>query len=147
MFVIHRPPAAHQFLVDSTATTRSFPPNDPRFVVTNVMNKADTTLEVPVRGHILVIATRRAVVGEAEPLPISKVHVQQPLIGSIEAYTPLCKSQEGVIVTHVGLQAEYTTVETVWPTDIGHSSKSVREVEQLIRSAQGHYVGVKVYEV
>ena len=89
MLVIDSPPAPQQLLIDSTRFLL-FPSNQPRFFVSNVVHHVYLALEVPIGRHILIIPTGRAIVREAQPLPILEVHVQEPLICSIEADSSLC---------------------------------------------------------
>lgn len=101
MFIIYSPPAAKQLLVYASC---SFPvsSHDPRFVRSDEVHHADTTLEMPVCGHILIITAWGAVVAEAQPVPILEVHVEQALISTIEADATLGQGQKSVVIAHVG---------------------------------------------
>ena len=143
MLVIDSKPSTQQLFINSSRSFL-FSPNVPRFLISNEVYHADIALEMSISGHILVVSTWRTIVREAQSFPIPKMHIQQSLVCSIKAYTPLCQSKECVVVAHIRFQGEHTAVETVRPTYVWSSRKLGRIVEQLIWSAQSHDIRVYV---
>lgn len=143
MLVIDSPPPTQQLLIYPSSSFR-FSPDYPRLISSNVVHHADTALEVSISRYILVVSTRRAVVREAQPLPIPEMHIQKPLVSPIKAYTSLCQCQECVVIPHVGFQREDAAVETVWPSYIWNSCKCGRSTEELIWCLECHNIGIYV---
>jgi len=56
------------------------------------MDHTDTALEMPVGRYVLIICARGAIVGETQSFPIGKVHIEQALVGPVEADPSLCQS-------------------------------------------------------
>ena len=92
MFVVHCPPSSHLLFIHAGGTC-TISADPPWFVVSNEMHHVYSTLKVSVSRNILVVATRRTIVGKAQPVPIPEMHVQQTLVCSIEAYASLCQCQ------------------------------------------------------
>lgn len=146
MLVIYSPPSPQQLLIHSTRALL-FPPNQPRLFISNVVHHVYLALKVPIGRHILIVSTGRAIIREAQSLPIPEVHVQQSLICSIEAVSSLCQSQQSIVFAHVGFQRKDTAVEAIRPSNVWYSCKAWRIVEQFIRSSKCYDVCVYVYDV
>lgn len=114
--------------------------------MSDVMYHVDTALEMAICRHILVIPARRAIVGEAQSLPISEVHIQQSLICPIEAYSPCGQCQESIVVTHIGVQDHNPAVETIGPANVWHGSKVGVDGEKLVRGTQRDHVRIDVHQ-
>ena len=112
------------------------------------MCDADRVAEVSIRRQVLIVGARRAVVREAQPLPIAKVRVQQALIRPVEAHSPLRKGQQRVVVPHVRREQHGTAVEAIGPAHVRRRGEAGlrKGFEELIRRAQGYGVGIEVDE-
>lgn len=111
------------------------------------MHHLNPALKVPIRRHILIVSARRAIIREAQPLPVSRseMHVQQPLVCAVEARAPGGESEEGVVVAHVGGEGEDAAVEAVGPADVWDGGEGGGIVaEELVGGAEGDDVGVYV---
>lgn len=74
MFIVYSPPSAHLLLINpSGAYTISA--YLPWLVVAYEVYHADRALKMPVSGYVLIIAARRTIIGEAQPIPVPEVHV------------------------------------------------------------------------
>lgn len=91
MPVVYRPPHSQKLTVDSRVVP-VVSAKRPRLVRADEMHCSNTTGKVPVGGDVLVVATRGAVVDEAQPVPLAEMHVEKPLVGPIETDTALCQS-------------------------------------------------------
>ena len=123
MLVIDSPPPAQQFLVYTASRTHLASSNYPRLLFANEMYEGYATGEMSVRWKVLIVPTGSTIVGKTQSFPVSEMHIEQSLICTIEADTPLCKGEKSVIVTHVRLEGKDATVETIGPADIGNSGK------------------------
>ena len=118
----------------------------PRFLGSYKMYQANCTLEMLVGRDILIIRARRAVVRETESMPVSKVHVQQALVGAVKAGTAFRKSFERKVVLHIWPQYHNTAVKAIGPADIGGSGEIYVHVQELVGGFDGHHVRVNVYD-
>lgn len=128
MLIVHSPPPAQQFFIDSNCSF-ILSTNDPGLFIANIMYHADAALEMSISRHILVIPTRCTIVGEAQSLPVTEMHIQQPLICTVEAYSSFCQGQKCVVVTHFGLQGEDAAVEAIRPSYVRGGREGRRVVE------------------
>lgn len=109
------------------------------------MDHVDAGLEVSVGREVLVVRGRSDVVGERQTVEVVlEVDVEETLVGTIEGNAPLGHGDHGVVIAGVGRNRHDTSVEDVWPTNIGGSRKGVREIEELVRSPVGNDVGIDV---
>jgi electron transfer flavoprotein alpha/beta subunit len=74
------------------------------------------------------------------------MHIQQTLIGSIEADAPLRESLQSVIVLHIGPERHQATVEAIRPAYVRGGSEIYLQREQFVGGAQGHDIAVDVYD-
>lgn len=88
MLIVHSPPSSQQLFIDPCCPLR-LSTDDPRLVISDVMDHVDGALEVPVGRDILVISAGCAVIGKAQTMPFSKMHIQQPLVSTVETDTSL----------------------------------------------------------
>lgn len=122
MSIIDSPPSAQQLVV-RRLRWGNLPGHVPGFLGTDKMHHTDRTLEVLIGRDVLVVCARRAVIREAEPMPVPKMHIQEALVSAVEADAPLRQRFERKVVLHVGSQDHYTTVEAVGPAHVGGGGK------------------------
>jgi hypothetical protein len=109
------------------------------------VDHVDAGLEVSVGREVLVVCGRGDVVGERQAVEVVlEVDVEETLIGTIERDAPLGQSDQSVVITGVGRQRHDTSVEEIWPTNIGGSRKGVWEIKEFVRSSVGNDVGIDV---
>lgn len=103
---------------------------EPRLVGANKMHHVDAGLEVSVRRHVLVMRRGCDIVGEADAVVrILEVHVEETLVGTIERNASLCHCHKRIVVSHVGAQNHYTSIEKIRPSDIGCGREGRGDVE------------------
>ncbi len=144
MPIIDGPPPAHH-LVKRRASGAPVSALHPWFLGADEVNHVYARLEMLEGGHVLVVGRRRDVVGEAEAVEVGlEVHVQEPLVGTVERDASLGHGHHGIIVAHVRGQNHETRVEQVWPANVGRRREGVGEAKELIRGPVGHNIGVHI---
>lgn len=107
------------------------------------MDQADGALEVPIRRDILVVGTGRAIIRKAQPMPVAKMLVQQPLIGAVEADTSIGERLQSIVVLHVGPENHHPAIEAIGPADIRGSGEVHVQREKLVGRSNGHDVTIE----
>lgn len=143
MPIIDSPPSAKQLIV-RRLQRNNLPGQIPGFLRSDEMEKADGALKMSVRRYVLIISTRSAIISEAEPMPVAKMHVEQSLVSSIEADASFCESLECVVVLHIRTKNHEPTVEAVRPSYIRCGCKVYLEGQQLVGGSYGHDVAIDV---
>lgn len=122
MSIVDSPPPAQQLVIRRLGWG-NLPGHIPRFLGTDEMHHTDRTLEVLIGRDVLVVCAGCAVIREAEPMPVPKMHIQEALVGAVEADAPFCQRFEREVVLHIGSQNHYTTVEAIGPSHVGDCGK------------------------
>lgn len=111
------------------------------------MHNADCALEMLEGRDILVVPAWCAVVGEAQSLPLPEMHVQETLICAIEANASLRKCKKRVVVLQVRPEDHNARIETVGPSNVGHSGKAGVKCEELVGSPKGYCISIKIHNL
>lgn len=82
------------------------------------MNQANGALEMLIGRNVLVVGAGGAVIREAQPMPISKMHVQQPLVRAVKANAPLSERLKRIVILQVGSKDHDTAIENIRPANI-----------------------------
>lgn len=143
MLIINRPPPPQQLIIRGINRIH-LSRHMPRLRGTNEMDHADGTLEVSVGRNILIIGTGRAIIREAETVPVAEMLIQQSLVGAIETRTSLSKGPQGIVVLQIGPKDHQAAVETVGPADIWGSGEVRVQGQELIRGSESYHVAVNV---
>lgn len=144
VLIIYGPPSAHLFFINPSGAC-AISAYLPRLVIAYEVYHIDSTLKMPVSRYVLIIAAGRTIVGEAQPIPVLEVHVQETLICAIKAYAPLCQRQQCIVVTHVRRQGKYTTVEAIRPSNIWDGSEGTSAIKEFVGSSERYNICIDVY--
>lgn len=143
MPIINGPPPAQELLVDLSCPQK-ISSEYPWLAMTDIVYHIDAALKVSVRGHILIVPARRAIVRKTQPFPFTKVHIQETLVRPVKADPSIRQGKQSIVVSHVRLQGEHPAVEAIRPADIWSSCKRRGLLKELVRCPQSHHVCVKV---
>lgn len=112
------------------------------------MRHADTGLEMPEGGQVLVVSRGRNIVREAQTIErVLEMHVQQALICTIKRYTPLCHCVQSKIITHIWTQYHQTGIEDIRPSYIWSRREFVWEIKKLIGSSKCYHIRIHIYDL
>lgn len=137
------PPPDH--LVKGATAMRRLAASKPGLIGANEVNHVDAGLEVPVGGHVLVVGGWSDVVSEAQAVVmVTKVHVDEALVGAVKGDAPLSHGHHGVVVAHVGGEDHDSRVEKVGPSNVGCSCKILGNGEELIGGSVSDNISVDV---
>jgi hypothetical protein len=62
-------------------------------------------------------------------MPVTEMHIQETLIGSIKADPPLREGLQGIIVLHIGPESHQATVEAIRPAYVRGGSEIYLQCE------------------
>lgn len=145
MPIINRPPFPQQLIVRRLQRD-NLPRQIPRLLGTNEMNEADSTLEMLVGRNVLVVRTRRAIIREAQSMPVAEMHVEQALVSPVETDPTLSECLQRIVVLQIGSQHHDSTIEAIRPAHVWRGGKVYIQGEQLVRGPDGDDIAVDIHD-